>query len=632
MNTEQKRILIMEDSDIFADMLLEFLASLGCVVERAVNGFDGFKKVYSFMPHIIITDVEMPLFKGYQVTRLLKARKNTRSIPVIMYTTLGEAKDKFWGGDAGADIYIEKAPDNFQPLHDAITQIFSESRDIDFSAIERESKRINDNSIIELMNNLLDKKLFQTTIIGMLAKLSDRAYSLEMTVEKILSLLNNVCEAEIVSLMVLSAEGALYVYTANFAGFTVEIVDDFFGISVSDFNNMFPDFKVSNTIAQNLLPAGNNKKKVAAYITIPLIIGGNKFASVHIANTIGEYFSPSILENINVFLGAAAPIVANSLSTLELLELQKKTRTAFARYVPADVMDEIISESSKKVAQSENKYVSVLFSDIRDFTAISEHSDAQLVVEFLNNYFSKMGSEIISEGGHVDKFMGDAIMAVFGAFRNLENSPVNAVRAAIKMLAALDGMNAASTALSHDNIQIGIGINYGNCVLGNIGFQGKMDYTVIGDAVNVAARIESLAKSYRHPLIVSEYVYDVAKNNFLFRKVDNVRVKGKGEPVAIYAVYSGFRGAAGNVLRTGEVSDLPSIPSLLVDRGTLVNYNKGLSVFYMREWKLAEEYFSKALEADENDYLSQLYLNRTIEFARKPPPDTWDGVVTLAEK
>ncbi|MDR0497578.1 MAG: response regulator [Treponema sp.] len=632
MSGESKRILIMEDSDIFADMLMEFLASPEYVLERAVNGFEGIKKVYHFLPHLIITDVEMPLFKGYQVTRLLKSRKNTKAIPIIMFTTLGETKDKFWGGQAGADAYIEKSPDNFQPLSDALVKILSTSEAIDFSAIEREAKRVNDDSIIEMTNNLLDNKLFQTTVIGMLTELSNKAHSLEMVVSGIFELLHTVCEAEIVTMMVRGAKGLLHVFIANFAGFSKEITDNFSGICISDFNNLFPDFHVSTKNTHDSFPPANNQKKIESYITIPLTVGGEKIASVHIANSINEYFTLPILENINIFLGAATPIIANALSMRELDELQKNTRTAFARYVPADVMDEIIHDSSKAGGHSENRNITVLFSDIRDFTGIAEHSDAQGTVDFLNAYFAKMGNEIISEDGQIDKFIGDAIMAVFGAYRILENPAASAIRAAIRMLAVLEDIDTTSIGLRQGSLKSGIGINCGECVLGNIGFQNKMDYTVIGDTVNLASRVEGLTKQYRHPLIVSEYVYNMTKNHFLFRKIDNVRVKGKKEPVGIYAIYTGFEGTGGNVLRSGEISDMPTVPSLQINREILANYNKGLQLFYMHEWKHSQEYFLKAVENNKNDFLSQLYMDRAHEFANTPPPKDWDGVVTLVEK
>lgn len=627
-----RRILILEDSDIFADMLMEFLSSKGYTLERAVNGFEGIKQVYTFRPHLIITDIEMPFFKGHQVTRFLKSRKNTMEIPIIMFSMLGEARDKFWGSHAGADAYIEKSPDNFLPLHDAIVKIFSVPRDIDFAMMERESRKINDDTIIEMVNNLLDKKLFQTTVIGMLTELSARASSLETVTKGVFDLLHTICESEIAAVMIRSGKSTLYAHTANFACFSQEIADDFFGICVSDFNRHFPDFKITTKNKDDFFPAGNNREKIVSYTAIPLAIGGRNLATVHIGNTINEYFSPGILENIMVFLAAAAPIIANALSMLELEELQKNTRAAFARYVPAHVMDELIDESSKNVKQSESRNITVLFSDIRDFTAISEHSGPQELVEFLNTYLDRMGSEIISEGGYIDKFIGDAIMAVFGVFGNRDNPVACAVRSAIKMIAALDDVDVSKVSLCRGDLKIGIGINLGQCVLGNIGFQNKMDYTVIGDAINMASRIEGVTRFYRHPLIVSEYVYNDVKNHFLFRKFDNIRVKGKKEPVGIYGVYAGFEGTAGNVLRSGEIPDIPVVPSLLVNREAFVNYNKGLQMFYIREWKAALEYFSKALKADENDYLSQLYLQRTIEFSKTPPPGDWDGVLTFLEK
>ena len=632
MSCDLKRILIIEDSDIFADLLLGLFDSSQYNIQRAINGFEGIKYVYSFLPHIVITDIDMPIFKGYQVTRVLKSRKNTKSIPVIMFTSLEESKDKFWGAQAGADAYIVKSPDNFNDLIETINNMLNSSSEIDFAAIEREGKKINDNSIIEIVNNILDNKLFQTTIIGQLAQLSAKIHSIDLVISGIFNLLEKVCAAELISLMICRDNGVQSIYTANKSEFTQEIVDNFLGICNSDFLNIFSDDSFAEKKEKHFNDTGTNTKNISSYIFVPLTIASINFATLHIANTINDYFSPSIMENINLFTGASTPVIANALSMQELRELQYNTRTAFARYVPADVMDDIINNTVRKASVSESRNITVLFSDIRDFTEISEHSDAQIVVDFLNTYFSKMGTEIISEGGHIDKFIGDAIMAVFGAFQTSEYSPSNAIKAALKMLAAMEMINTCGNKISDDKIEIGIGINCGSCILGNIGFQNKMDYTIIGDTVNIASRIESLTKIYHHPLIVSEFVYDETKDNFLFRKIDDVLVKGKKKPVGIYAVYCGFYGTDGNKLRSGETADISSVSSLFINRDTLINYNKGLKVFYMREWKLAEEYFLKAHEYDNSDFLSKMYLERSREFFKNPPGNEWDGVITLSEK
>ncbi|MDR1949747.1 MAG: response regulator [Spirochaetaceae bacterium] len=648
-----KRILVFEDSDIFADMLVEFLEEAGYVTGRAINGFEGIKQVYTFLPHLIITDVEMPLFKGYQATRLLKSRKNTRDIPIIMFTTLGETKDRFWGGQAGADCYIEKSPNNFQELRERITGLLAEAPEPNFKAIEQEGKRVDDNSLIETVNNLLDHKLFQTTLIGMLTELSGKIGSLEEILRGFFDLLTYVCEAEIASVMIKSADNSLFVYTANHAGFVPAIVDDFTAITIADFDAQFPDYKVVSKKTTDFYSPGEKKKPIESYIVIPLFSAGERFATVHVANSIKEYFSPVIMENINVFLYAAAPVLANALSILEMEKLQKKTRLAFARYVPEDVMDEIIRKSQDSSTQSEIRNLAILFADIRNFTKISENSGAQDVVTFLNAYFSLMGNKVIAGGGHVDKFIGDAIMAIFGVPKPLPNAPAGAISAAIKMISALPLVDTSRITVPKEGLAIGIGINYGECVVGNIGFQDRMDYTVIGDTVNLASRLEGTTKLYRHPIIVSEYMYNAAKELFIFRKADNVRVIGKNKIVELYAVYAAFAGeeAAFNAAETGkavvseanadqalagsdDVNDreLPLPPSLVINRELLDQYNKGLKLFYMREWETARHYFLDALKIDSGDYLSSLYLERTETYIREPPPADQDITTNLTEK
>ena len=624
--TNNRRILIFEDSDIFADMLLEFLNEEGYETERAENGLEGIKKVYTFLPELIVTDVEMPLFKGYQSTRLLKSRPSTSKIPVIMFTSLGESKDKFWGEQAGADFYIEKAPENFGKLSEQIQRLLPDNASINYDVIKREGKRINDNSLIEMVNNLLDNKLFQTTLIGLLAELSNKASSLEETVQGVFALLTNVCQAEICSIMIKDEDNSLVVYSANNAGYTREIAEDFKAITIADFNTRFSDFKVSSEEAKDFSQAGEKNKRIESYIMIPLKNSGEEYATIHIGTSIKEYFSPLILENLNVFLSQAAPIIANALRIRQMEILQKKTRAAFARYVPIDVMDEIIKKSASQSTQGETRVVAILFSDIRSFTTISENTQAQELVNFLNNYFSLMGNQIIAEGGNIDKFIGDAIMAIFGAPKTLESPSVSGVRAALRMIKSLSHVDTSGITLPKTGFGIGVGVNCGECVVGNIGFQDKQDYTVIGDTVNLASRLEGITKYYQAPIIVSEYIYTAAKDNFIFRKTDNVRVKGKDHPVGLYAVYAAWQGE--------EDEETP--PSLIIDRETMDQYNKGLKLYYMREWETAKEYFGKALsiaeKAGKPDYLSSMYLERIAEYQLNPPPDNWDTTTTMTEK
>jgi len=621
---EKKKILIFEDSDIFADVLLEFLSKEDYETMRAKNGLEGIKQVYFFLPDIIITDIEIQFFKGFQATRLLKSRLATRSIPIIMFTTLDESKDKYWGKEAGADFYIEKQPENFEELSKNIKRLIEENKPIDYEAIKQEAKRITDSTLIEMVNNLLDNKLFQATLIGQLAKLSNKVSSLEETVSGVFSLLNNVCHSEICTIMIKDTDNdGLIVYNANNSGYTEIIAEDFKAITIADFNIRFSDYQVVSIETKDFFPAKNRNTKIESYILLPLIISGEDFATVHIGTSIKEYFSPLILENIKAFLSAASPIIANALRLRQMESLQKKTRIAFARYVPVDVMDEIIKKSTTQMGQSETRLVAILFSDIRSFTKISENTPAQELVNFLNHYFSLMGNEIIAEKGNIDKFIGDAIMAIFGAPKTLENASASAVRAAIRMVKTLAKVDTSDITLPPEGFGTGIGINYGECVVGNIGFQNKLDYTVIGDTVNLASRLEGVTKYYHQPIIVSENIYNAAKDHFIFRKVDSVKVKGKEQPVGLYSVYGAYKG---NV-------DSETPQSLIIDREALDQYNKGLKLFVMREWETAKQYFSKALSITRNkDYLSSMYLERIEELKANPPPENWDGTITMTEK
>ncbi|GHU82571.1 hypothetical protein FACS189468_6930 [Spirochaetia bacterium] len=619
---DKKRILVFENSDIFANMVLEFLNEQGYETARAVNGLEGIKMVYTFLPHLIITDVEMPLFKGHQATRLLKSKGPTRPIPVIMFTSLSETRDKFWGSQAGADCYIEKSPENFQELPVQIERLLGEAPKADYGLIEKEGKRIDDASLVEMVNNLLDNKLFQATNIALLAELSSQLGSLEDIVKGVFELLTNICEAEICSIMIKDTDNALIVYGANNAGYTAAVADDFTAITIADFNTFFPDYQVLSREVKDFFPPGEKKKRIESYIMLPLKSRGEEFATVHIANSIKEYFSPFVLENLNVFLTAAAPIVSNALGLKQMDSLQKKTRAAFARYVPIDVMDEIIKKSAAPTNQSETRVVAILFSDIISFTKISEKTNAQDMVNFLNVYFDVMCNEIVSEGGNIDKFIGDAIMAIFGAPKALENAAVSAIKAAIRMATKIKNVDTSGITLPESGFGAGIGLNFGECIVGNIGFHDKLDYTVIGDTVNLASRLEALTRIYKHPIIVSENMYESAKDEFIFRKLDVVRVKGKDQPVGIYAVYAAFAGEAD--------ADIPL--SLILNKDALDQYEKGLKLFFMKEFETAKQYFSKVLLIDENDYLSRMYLGRIDHFLKNPPPADWDGTVTLTEK
>ena len=205
---------------------------------------------------------------------------------------------------------------------------------------------------------------------------------------------------------------------------------------------------------------------------------------------------------------------------------EQKIRNIFQKYVPKDVIDRFF-KNPESMLVGENRILSILFSDIRSFTTISERMTPDELVDSLNRYFNVMVDIIMAKGGIVDKYIGDAIMAFFGAPVKHEDDALQSVMAGLEMEEALAGFNARQKAAGKPEFQIGVGINYGEVTVGNIGTEKKMDYTVIGDMVNLASRLEGLTKQYHQRLIISETLHEKVKDAVPCRLLDSVAVKGK---------------------------------------------------------------------------------------------------------
>ncbi|GHV02831.1 hypothetical protein AGMMS50229_00290 [Campylobacterota bacterium] len=621
----KKRILIFDDSDLFADMICEYLSSLGYKTARAINGLDGVKQTYSFMPHLIITDLEMPIVKGYQAIRLLKYKKSTSKIPIIVLTNLAEEKDRFWGKEAGADLYIEKSPSSFEQLSIAVANLLEQSSPIDFRAIEREAQNINEQSLIETINNLLDNQLLQMTLIGRLSALAKKMKNIAMLIGELAELLRYICEVDIVSFILKQPDKRERIFIANHGRFTGAIIDDFKAMSIADFNAFFVGIDQNIIDSVIIHDPSNNNQPLQSYFKLPLENNGKPFALVSIASTKNDYFSLKTTENLTIFLNAASTFIHNALLMGEINRINSRTRQVLARYVPEAVMNEMLTENAP-VTSGETRQIATMFCDIRNFTHISENQNANDLVCFLNEYLRVMGNKIIAESGSIDKFIGDGIMAFFGAPINLLNASENAIRAAIAMVGELGKISTPF--LGDHQLNIGIGINFGECVVGNIGFNERVAYTVIGDSVNVASRLEGLSKFYRHPIIVSAAVQEAVGDRFIFRELDSVRVKGRDQSVAVYAVYAAFCEDS----EGGEGGESGAPSKLTISHALLDAYSKALQLFRLREFALCKQYLLQALAIDPQDHITMLYLDRTASFIAAPPDEHWDGTIVMTDK
>jgi class 3 adenylate cyclase/HAMP domain-containing protein len=299
-----------------------------------------------------------------------------------------------------------------------------------------------------------------------------------------------------------------------------------------------------------------------------------------------------------------------ALETAVAHKREARIRNIFQKYVPAPVIERFFA-SPESMLVGEDRRLAVLFSDIRDFTAYSETLSSHEVVASLNRYFGRMAEAVFRHDGIVDKYIGDALMAFFGAPAPDERSAYHAVTTAFDMLKELGEFNAFETAQGRAPIAIGIGLNYGSMTIGNIGSEKKMDYTVIGDMVNLASRLEGLTKYYREPLILSDTVRDLVAVDFPTRAVDRVRVKGREGDLVIYTARLSL-GAAEE-----EAWEL---------------HAQALSLYYERRFAEAAAIFGKVLRLLPDDPVTLIFLERCTVFATMPPPPEWNGVVAHSTK
>lgn len=289
---------------------------------------------------------------------------------------------------------------------------------------------------------------------------------------------------------------------------------------------------------------------------------------------------------------------------------EHKIRNIFQKYVPADVIDEFFTNPEKMLI-GENRVISILFSDIRSFTSISEKMMPDDLVNSLNRYFTVMVDIIMARHGIVDKYIGDAIMAFFGAPVRHKDDALQSVLAGIEMSEALGQFNAQQRELGKPEFRIGVGINYGVVTVGNIGTEKKMDYTIIGDMVNLASRMEGLTKKYHQPLLISESLHQKVKDEVDCRLIDTVAVKGKTKGVRIYTVKK----------RLSEEEN---------KAWTL--HNTAMESYYRRDFDEAIGNFQNVQKIFPDDYASQLIIDRCRQFKVTPPPENWDGVEIMTEK
>ena len=343
------------------------------------------------------------------------------------------------------------------------------------------------------------------------------------------------------------------------------------------------------------------------------------------AGTIGisllTIFATIVAWNNHLILPLASPLLLISLIFILhmtygfFIESRGKRQLAhlFGHYIPPELVDEMSDSPTDFSLDGESREMTVLFSDVRGFTTIAEGMDPKQLTQLMNALLTPMTRVIHKNRGTIDKYMGDAIMAFWGAPLKDSEHARHALYAALEMMDELKIMQAEFKARAWPQVNIGIGLNTGNMNVGNMGSEFRMAYTVLGDAVNLGSRLEGLTKNYGVNIIVSETTKR-SISEYIFRELDLVRVKGKNEPVAIFEP-------------VGHINDVDKTVT-----SELTSYKQALRGFRSQNWDKAEMDFFNLSRSNPDRFLYQVYMKRITHYRKEPPGNDWNGVFTHTDK
>ncbi len=346
-----------------------------------------------------------------------------------------------------------------------------------------------------------------------------------------------------------------------------------------------------------------------AFVFTLLLLEGYTLGNYLLFSRLGyqlELFYPTV-EIVGVYLGITMQrFLAEEQERLRI-------RKAFESYVAPAVVQTMLKHPEALRLGGERRVITMLFTDIRGFTTMSENLDPEALVKLLHDFLNPMSNIIINQKGTIDKYMGDAIMALFGAPLEQPDHSSLACRAALQMEATLAELNREWAKQGRSTLKIGVGINTGPVAVGNMGSDRLFDYTAIGDNVNLASRLEGLNKYYGTNILISEATAQSLSNGFILRDVDRVRVKGKAQAAGIF-----------EVVAEGETS--PEVARFL---GA---YHEGLALYRRRSWTESIAAFEEALKLQPDDATTIRYLNLAGKYLEAPPEETWEAVTVMEGK
>lgn len=290
-------------------------------------------------------------------------------------------------------------------------------------------------------------------------------------------------------------------------------------------------------------------------------------------------------------------------------------RGMFSHYVSGALVNELISNPDKLRLGGDKKELTILFCDMAGFTTFSENKDPEELVMYINEFLSEMTEIILEHKGTLDKYLGDAIMAFWGAPIDIKDHQLLACKTALLMQDGIARLREKWSASGETKISIRIGINSGDVVVGNMGGKNRFDYTVMGDSVNLASRLEGANKQYGTGIMLSDSTYNAVKDFIFVRELDTIRVKGKKLPTTVY-----------------ELIGLKEDEKANEKMKSLENYFEGLKNYKNKNFESAKNCFIKCIELLKEDSPSNVYVERCDIYIQNPPDENWDGVFVMTTK
>lgn len=598
-------------------LIAKSLEEKGYAVYEAKDGLETLSLVYSEHPDVLIVYIELPVINGYNLSRIVKNSRDFMDTSVIICALEENSVYKFWAENSLSDCLFVPEENNYSELSTLIESTLEKKEKKSKPGRKKKSQTPDQIKLMEMVVNAFDRELFNLYTIQSTYNKGISEFNITKLVKEMAKTISGIYNYDVLGIII-ESKGVLEYYV-KVSSIPEEELEDFMDVCRDDFLAIHKkvrkaSFKSNKPETFNLEETDRSTpgyKKIKTYETLPSENAGEIPFTLHVGTFDNVSINPRTIERLNFLISIYSKLFIRAIEYNAAKDNENKMRKAFSHFIPPSIINQMInSDEEADSTVGEKRDVAVLISDIRNFTTISEINEAEKVVDFLNSYFSIMGSIIKKHGGTIDKFMGDAIMALFGAPESYEDNGNRAANAALEMQEALSTLNISLNLPDDYVFEIGTGIHYGATIVGSIGSEEKKEYTVIGDNVNIASRIEGLTKLYGVPIIISESVKKDLHDGQYVRHLDTVKVKGKSNSVAIYELNS---------------------PDTLVDHTFLNYYEKGMNQYTMGNFETAGEYFSKAIEQRPDDKASKVLLERCRVY-RQERPENWDGAFALTTK